>query len=145
MDLSSKKKMAAVMLKTGISRVRLDPNNADRIEDAITKGAIRGLIKEGVIWAIPAIGVSKGRLRKRKASGKQHRGRGSIEGASGARMTRKSQWVSKVRTLRKHLRMLKDRGEISGKIFDEIYIRVKNGEVKSVRHLKEIVKSRRVL
>jgi large subunit ribosomal protein L19e len=145
MDLSSKKKMAAVMLKTGISRVRLDPNSTDKIADAITKGAIRGLIKEGVIWSVPAKGVSKGRLRKKRASGRQQRGRGSIEGSSGARMARKSQWISKVRALRRHLRMLKDRGEITGKVFDEIYVKVKNGQVKSIRHLKEIVKNRRAL
>jgi len=140
MNLSAKKRMAAEILKVGVSRVRLDPDSADRIEDAITKDAVRGLIKEGVVWAVPAKGVSRGRLRKRRRLGRRGEGRGSIEGASGARMRKKSRWVTKVRALRRHLRMLKDRGEITGDVFDNLYLQVKGGQVRSLRHLREIVK-----
>ncbi|MEM4298399.1 MAG: 50S ribosomal protein L19e, partial [Nitrososphaerota archaeon] len=74
--------MAAEILKVGVSRVRMDPESSDRIQDAITKDAIRTLIKEGVIWAVPAKGVSRGRWRQKRG---KRRGRGSIKGAAGAR------------------------------------------------------------
>lgn len=139
MDLSSKKRMAAEILKVGLSRVKLDPKSAEQIEDAITKNAIRGLIKNGVIWAVPEKGVSRGRVKKRGMV-RRGRGRGSIEGASGARTTRKSRWVTKVRALRRHLGMLKDRGEITGDVFNRLYLQVKGGQIKSLRYLRETVR-----
>ena len=65
------------------------------------------------------------------------KGKGSTEGASGARTTSKSRWVTKVRALRRHLKMLKDRGEITGDVFDKLYLQVKGGQIKSVRYLRE--------
>ncbi|MFN3621641.1 MAG: 50S ribosomal protein L19e, partial [Nitrososphaerales archaeon] len=59
MDLSAKKKLAADILKVGVSRVRLDPNEAEAIADAITRASIRNLIKRGVIWVEPIKGVSR--------------------------------------------------------------------------------------
>lgn len=137
MDLSAKKRMAAEILKVGVSRVRLDPSSAEKIRDAITRDAIRSLIKEGVIWAEPAKGISRGRWRQKRG---KRKGRGSIKGAAGARMGKKERWVKKVRALRSHLKMLKDRGEITSETFNYLYRQVKGGQIRSVRHLKEVVK-----
>lgn len=139
MDLSAKKRMAAEILKTGVNRVKLDPHSAERIEDAITKDTIRGLIKEGTIWTVPIKGISRGRVRHRRTI-RRSKGRGSIEGASGARVGKKSRWVIKVRALRAYLRMLKERGEITTDVFNNLYLQVKGGQVRSLRHLRDMVK-----
>lgn len=139
MDLSAKKRLAADILKVGVSRVRLDPDRADEIEDAITRASIRNLIKRGVIWAEPAKGVSRGRHRLAKGK-KKKRGAGSKKGAKTARMGKKERWVTRVRALRRRLKLLRDRGVITGKTFDQLYLKIKGGQVRSLRHLDEIVK-----
>ncbi|MCP8315369.1 MAG: 50S ribosomal protein L19e, partial [archaeon] len=59
--------MAAKVLNVGLNRVRIDPENLERIADAITREDIRALIREGVIWAEPVKGISRGRIRRKRA------------------------------------------------------------------------------
>lgn len=139
MDLKAKKRLAADILKVGVNRVRLDPNRADEIADAITRASIKNLIKRGVIWAEPVKGVSRGRHRL-SSKKKSKRGAGSKKGAKSARMGKKERWVSRVRALRRRLKLLRDRGVITGKVFDQLYLQIKGGQVRSVRHLNELVK-----
>jgi large subunit ribosomal protein L19e len=138
MNLSAKKRLAAEVLKVGVSRVRFDPNAAEEIADAITRASIRALIKKGVIWAEPKKGVSRGRHRAKKKKAK--RGPGSKKGAKTARMGKKELWVTRVRALRRRLKLLRDRGVITGKVFDQLYRQIKGGQVRSIRHLNELVK-----
>ncbi len=137
MNLSAKKRLAADILKVGVSRVRLDPNRADEIADAITRASIRNLIKRGVIWAEPAKGVSRGRHRSTKD--KKSKRAGSKKGAKSARMGRKERWLTHVRALRRRLKLLRDRGVITDKTFDQLYLKIKGGQVRSIRHLNELV------
>ncbi len=136
MDLKDKRRLAADILKVGVSRVRFDPDEAESIADAITRASIRDLIKKGVIWAAPKKGVSRGRHRGKKVK----RGHGSRKGTKTARAGKKSRWVTHVRALRRRLKMLKERGVITGKVFNQIYLKIKGGQVRSLRHLDEIVK-----
>ncbi|NHV96317.1 MAG: 50S ribosomal protein L19e [Thaumarchaeota archaeon] len=138
MDLSAKKRLAAEVLKVGVSRVRFDPDAAEEIADAITRASIRDLIKKGVIWAEPKKGVSRGRHRLDKKKSK--RGPGSKKGAKTARAGKKELWVTRVRALRRRLKLLRDRGVITGKVFDQLYRQIKGGQVRSIRHLNELVK-----
>lgn len=141
MDLSAKKQMAAKILGVGVSRVRIDPNEAERVADAITNDQIRQLIKDGVIWVEPAKGISKARHRARRAKQKRRgRGPGSKEGAAGARRGKKEQWVTKVRALRWRLKVMRDRGEIDQRVYRELYRQVKGGAVRSVAHLRELAR-----
>lgn len=127
-------------MKAGKKRVKLDPDSLDLIDDAITKASIRGLIQQGVIRRKPTRGVSRGRFRaRRKRISKRGRGQGSREGASGARSGKKTLWVTKVRKLRGYLKFLRDKGHITGDVFRDLYKQVKGGQVRSVRHLKDIV------
>ena len=136
----SKKRMAADVLNVGITRVKLDPNRSDSINDATTKAGIRGLIREGAIWVEPKKGVSRGRWRnKRKRIIKRSRGQGSRKGASGARTNKKTLWMTKVRALRKHLKARRDHGDITGSNFKEFYKKIKGGQVRSVRHLRDLL------
>lgn len=140
MDLSPKKRMAAQVLKVGKTRVRFNPTRLDKLEDAITKDSIRNLVKEGVIWAAPKKGISRGRHRTRKRKVRRGRGPGSKEGAAGGRRGKKELWVTKVRVLRRNLKVLRDRGDITGDVFKRLFRQVKGGQIRSVRHLRELVR-----
>ncbi|MGQ9468818.1 MAG: 50S ribosomal protein L19e [Nitrososphaerales archaeon] len=142
MNLSNKKEMAAKVLNVGINRVRIDPKSLERIADAITRDDIRALVREGVIWAEPVKGTSRGRIRRKRALKKKRgRGSGSKKGSVGARLPRKRSWVIKVRSIRNHLKKARERGDITSDAFDKLYLQIKGGQIRSVKHLKEQISS----
>lgn len=144
MDLSMKKRMAADVLKVGKGRVKFDPEASEELFDAITRESIRGLVSSGAIWVEPKKGVSRGRVRQKMAKVKKRgKGAGSKEGAKGARRGKKTLWVNKVRALRGRIKVLRDRGEISGKVFDDLYRKIKDGQVRSLKHLEGMLKQYR--
>ena len=61
MDLKNQKRMAAVILKCGETRVWIDPNRQEDVADAITRADIRTAIESGTIRAHPKQGISRGR------------------------------------------------------------------------------------
>ena len=141
MNLSTKKRMAADVLKVGKKRVKFDPESTEDIFDAITRESIRGVASSGSISVKPKKGISRGRARKRKVSLKKRGvGAGSKEGAKGARRGKKTIWINKVRSLRGRIKVKRDRGEINGKVFREMYRQIKGGHIRSLKHLESIIK-----
>ena len=53
MNLRSKKRLAAELMKVGINRVKILPGEEENVDEAITKSSIRGLINSGSIFHIP--------------------------------------------------------------------------------------------
>jgi large subunit ribosomal protein L19e len=140
-NLRKKKELAARTLGVGINRIKFDPNYLDDITDAITREDIRSLVTARTILIKRKNGTSRARARlKHEKLKKRGRGRGSMEGKKSARMGKKDAWIRKVRTLRKHLKIMKDRNEITNEKFKLIYKKVKSGQVRSVAHLRELVK-----
>jgi len=138
LNLSNKKEMAAKVLNVGSNRVKIDPENLERIADAITRDDIRALIREGIIWAEPVKGTSRGRIRRKRALKKKRgRGSGSKKGSIGARLPRKRLWVTKVRAMRSHLKKAREKGDITSDVFDKLYLQIKGGQIRSMKHLKE--------
>ena len=130
--------MAAKVLKVGTNKVRLNPENQERIVDAITKDDIRALIREGLIWAEPKKGASRGRTRIRSSIKKKRgRGSGSKKGSSGARCPKKRLWITKVRATRNYLKKARERGDVNSESFNKLYLQIKGGQIKSVKHLKD--------
>jgi len=141
MNLSSKKKMAAHLLNVGKNRVKFDPEASDDLLDAITRDSIRGLVRNDIIWVEPKKGISRGRVKLRKnKERKRGKGKGSKEGRKGARRGKKTIWINKVRAQRNRIKILRDRGEISGDVFDDIYKKIKGGQIRSIRHLETLIK-----
>ncbi|MHB1909528.1 MAG: 50S ribosomal protein L19e [Nitrososphaerales archaeon] len=137
-DLSSKKLMAAHMLGVGVSRVRLDPEATEQLQDTITRESIRGWLAAGIIWVEPKKGNSRGRARARHINAKKKgKGQGSKKGAKGARVGKKTLWVTRVRMLRRILKVVRDRGEITNQDFKVLYRQVKGGQIKTRRRLDE--------
>lgn len=137
-DLSNKRRMAAEMLGVGLSRVRIDPDATEQLQDAITRESIRGWLSAGLIWTVPRKGNSRGRVRKRRLkSKKKGKGQGSKKGAKGARTGKKRLWVERVRMLRRKLKVLRDRGDITNQNFKTLYQQIKGGQVRSSKRLDE--------
>src|ERR1700680_1147529 len=74
-NLVSKKRLVSELLGVGKSRVRLDPEATEQLQDAITRESIRGWLSAGLIWVEPKKGNSRGRFRVRRPQ-KKKRGNG---------------------------------------------------------------------
>lgn len=135
MNLKSKKELAARTLGVGLSRIKVMPDAAEHLRDAITREEIRSLIDQKAIVIKQKKGVSRARVRKHRK-----RGQGSRKGAKGARQGKKQIWVKKVRAQRRHISYLLDHGIISKENYKQLYLWVKGGQIKSVRKLDEIAR-----
>lgn len=140
--LSFQKRLAADLLKCGIHRVKLDPEKLEEISEAITREEIRRFIKDGVIRKKKEKGVSRARVRARK---KKKRGAGSRKGGKYSRLSRKEQWMRRVRAQRKRLRELRDRGLVTRTVYRRIYRMVKAGAFKSVAAMMEYLEQNKLI
>ena len=140
-DLTNQKRLAASILGCGVNRIWFDPARASDIEGAISRDDLRTLITEGVIRARPKAGVSRGRARARdaKRSYGHRRGPGKRRGAAGARRPGKTQWVQRIRAIRKTMRALRDEGKIDPHLYRILYRKAAGGQFRNVAHLKSQV------
>jgi len=127
---SIQKKLSARVLKTGISRVWLNPEKMKDIEKAITKWDIRKLVKKGDIKNLPEKIKVKSLIKKRK------RGPGSRKGKKYSIVPRKRRWMSTVRPQRRMLKGLKSSGQLDNANYRKLYKLVKGGMFRSRAHLK---------
>jgi large subunit ribosomal protein L19e len=140
-NLKKKRELIARMLGIGANRVRFEPDKLDDIADSITREDLRSLVKRGTIWTTKVKGTSRGRAKTKQAVRKKSGlGPGSKKGKKTARMGKKSAYVTKIRSLRHHLKVMKDRNEINRQTYWLTYKKVDGGQVRSVSHLRDIVK-----
>jgi len=135
LSVKTVKRLAADILKVGASRIWIDPERIEDVENAVTRADVRRLIKSGVIMERPASTPSRGRVRMRSGG----RGPGSRKGAKGARMT--VTWVEKARAQRRLLKELRNRRVISRRLYRRLYLMVKGGAFSSRRVLMNYVAS----
>lgn len=140
-DLSNQKRLAADLLKVGVTRVWMDPEKLEDVATAITREDIRGLIEQGVVKRRPAVGISRGRARARDAKrAKGHlKGHGSRRGAAGARDPKKERWMRKIRAQRKVLKEMRDAKTIDAHNYRILYLKAKGGEFRNIAHLKSYI------
>jgi large subunit ribosomal protein L19e len=140
-NLKKKRELVARILGIGANRVRFEPDKLDDIADSITREDLRSLVKRGTIWTTKVKGTSRGRAKTKQAIRKKSGlGPGSKKGKKTARTGKKSAYVTKVRSMRYHLKVMKDRNEINRQTYWLIYRKVDGGQVRSVSHLRDIVK-----
>jgi len=142
MDLSLQKRLAAEILDVGESRIWIDPEAYDRVEAAITREDVRKLIKDGIIRVKPEHSNSRARWRIRHEKRKkgQRRGLGHRKGGKYAKVSRKEQWMMRVRALRKLLKQYRERKVITPKEYRRLYRLIKGGVFKSKAQLKNYIK-----
>lgn len=117
------KRLAADILKVGENRIRIKPDEFSRAMDALTREDVRGLIDEGVVYALPYVGP-RGKPRREK------QGRGRRRGTKYSRKGAKETWMERVRSQRKYLSQLLAGGDLLPKFKREVYLKIKGGVFK---------------
>lgn len=142
-DLKSQRRMAAEVLDVGENRVRIDPDETDRVEEAITRQDIRNLIESGAIEKKDKKGNSRGRARedrKQKAKGRRQ-GQGKRKGKKTARKDDKEKWMEKIRAIRSRLKQMKEE-ELSNDEYWKLYDMAKGGFFRDTKHLENHVENK---
>ncbi len=142
MSVKLAKRLASDILKVGKSRIWVDPEQIDRVAEAVTRNDVKGLINEGLIRRKPEKGVSKGRSRLLRLKRKKglRKGFGSRKGSR--KNVKSREYVLKIRTMRDFLRKLKNRKIISVKDYRTLYKMVKGGFFKSRSQIKIYIEDR---
>lgn len=142
MNLKTQKRLAAGIMKTGTSRIQIDPARTEDVSRAITREDVKHFISTGAITSKAAKGNSRGRHRKKMAQKKKGRrsGHGRRTGKKTARTPRKSRWMNKVRALRQELRALKEQEKIGEEDYRKAYRQIKGNLFSSRRHMRENLK-----
>ncbi len=143
MDIKNKTKMAASILKCGIKKVWIDPNEMEEVSKAITKADIRNLIKKGIIKKRSLNEQSRGRARKilRQKKLGRRKGRGKKKGKKLSKTTKKKEWIKTIRPLRKKLKELRDSGSIDKNQYRKLYLMAKGGRFKNKSNLNLYIKN----
>jgi len=142
-DLKSQRRLAAQILKIGQNRVWIDPERIEDAEGAITREEVRKLVHEGTIKSKPEKGISRGRgrlLHLKKKKGRRS-GMGSRTGSPHARISKKEAWMSKIRALRKRLRLLKAKKIIPEGEYGKLYRMAGSGRFESNADLERYLKA----
>jgi large subunit ribosomal protein L19e len=145
MVLSSQRRIAAEILKTGVSRVKI--LDEKEVSEAITRADVRNLIRKGMIVKVQKKGPSRFYSRKtaqQKKKGRR-RGIGSKKGARYAVKSRKTQWVDRVRPLRGLLTDLVKSGQVDKNQYRKLYLMIKGGSFRNKKHLLYYLKEHEML
>lgn len=135
--MNLQKKLAAKILKCGVNRVWIDSED-EKVKQAITRKDIRRFIKEGAIKKLP--------LKKSlKHEEKRQQRTGSIKGAKGARIGKKTEWLKVIRPQRKLLKELKDKKQLQSHAYRRIYKMVKGNVFRSKAHLMLYLKEKKLI
>ena len=131
MNLNKKKKLIARVMNVGIKRIILDSDRTKEIKEAITRQDIKELVREGVI----KIKEKKG--RKKVIKRRTKRGKGKFKRKV---KSRKREYATLTRKLRRYLKNLKEKDKISKVDYYKIRGKIKARQFKSLDHFKEVLK-----
>ncbi len=138
MKLNVQKRIAASILKCSPKRVKIDVARLSEVKEAITRADLKRLIEQGIIIKEKKHGISRFHAKKRKQQRRKgrQRGQGNRRGTRNARTPGKTAWMNKVRLQRSFIRNLKEKGAMDIKVARDIYLKIKGGFFRSLRHLK---------
>ena len=142
MDVKNQKRMAARILKCGVEKVWIDPEELEEVSKAITKADVRRLIRRNIIGRRVSNSQSRGRARKiigQKKLGRR-RNRGSRKGKKLAATSKKREWIKTIRPIRKALKKMRESGQITKSQYRKLYLMAKGGRFKSKSHLNLYIK-----
>ena len=121
--------------------VRFEPDKLEDVADSITRDNMRNLIRNGTIWTIKPRGTSRARAEAKLAVRRKHgSGAGSKKGKKSARVGKKEFYVVRTRAMRRRLKVLKDRKDISSEKYWSTYKKINGGHVRSLAHLRDILR-----
>ncbi len=137
MSAKIQKRLAAEILKTGVNRVWVEPDELDKVGSAITREEVRKLIHEGIIKKRSETGISRGRKKE-----KHRKGSGSRKGS---RVFRKQRWIVGIRKTRSHLSELRDKKLVTPPVFRKLLLMAKGGSFRSISHLNEYIETHKLV
>jgi len=138
MNLTTQKRLAAEILKVGINKVWIDPENAEEVSRAMTRDSIKKLIDNKTIMSKPQKGISSYRskkIAKQKKKGRR-KGQGSTKGAKGARNPKKKAWMTTIRALRGDPKDMRNNRQINKTTYRKLYKMAKGGAFRSKSYMK---------
>lgn len=136
--MKHKKILAAKVLGISPKKVRFADDALEDIKKAITKSDIRGLVAIGKITKSTKSSHSRARARKiafQKRKGRQ-KGRGTRKGSKYSRVSRKEQWIGRIRVQRGFLKELKEKEMLNNKNYRMLYDKCSGGFFRNKRHIK---------
>ncbi len=136
MSVATVKRLASDLLGVGENKIRINPAEIKRTEEAMTRVDVLSLIKDGVVYKIPKSGRRKNEKRPRRSTGKR-RGRGTIH--------QKEEWMKKVRSQRKYLKELLKSGELVKEFKRSVYGKIKSGIFKSKKTMYTYLKENNMM
>jgi large subunit ribosomal protein L19e len=140
MNFKKQKQLAARALKVSPKRLKFQAQTADaqrNLKELISRESVRDLLSESTIIKQPTRGNSRtaaNRILAQKKKGRRT-GHGKRKGTANARLNAKSQWMTKIRALRRQLKLLRDSGKIDTKTYREMYAKTKGNFFRNKRHL----------
>ena len=139
-NLKAKKRLVARIAGVGVHRVKLSTDHLEDVANAITRSDIRSLITANTISIKSFTGTSRGRAHTKKLQrNKRGTTQGSKHGRKGARVGKKATYVIKVRSLRRLLKIAKDRKDITNPEFWQLYKKVGGNTVRNKAHLRSLM------
>ncbi|MBN2042915.1 MAG: 50S ribosomal protein L19e [Candidatus Aenigmarchaeota archaeon] len=145
MNVKSQKQIAAKIMKTGISRVRV--SSEKEVEEAITRNDIRTLITKGVIYKTRKKGITRidaEHKRKQKKKGRR-KGEGKKKGSFYSKKPKKTIWMEKIRPLRRLLRDLRAKDKLEEGNYRKLYLMAKGGFFRNKKHLLYYLKDHELM
>ncbi len=142
-----KKKLAAKILGVSPKKVVFSPDALEDIQKAITRSDMRGLIAIGKISKARVNQHSRAgarKIAKQKSKGRQ-RGKGSRKGSKHSIVSRKEQWMVRVRAQRELLKELRDKKLVSTTNYRMLYTKSKGGYFRNRRHIKLYLKEHHLI
>jgi len=145
MNVNSQKRLAAKIMKVGVSRVRIVDET--EVGEAITRNDIKRLIVKGAITSVEKRGTCRTYSRYRSSQKKKGRriGKGSWKGRKFAKKTSKEHWMDRVRALRRMLTDLRDEGAIERHDYRKVYYMIKGGNFRNKKHMLYYLKSKELI
>ena len=146
LTLTNQKRLAADIMKIGKTRVWIDPERIEDVEEVITREEIRRLIHDGVIQALPQKGVSRARARVHRLKRKRglRSGSGSRKGGKTSKISKKEMWGIRIRAIRKHLKQLVDSRTIQRSTYRRLYLLAKGGVFENVGQVDKYIETHRL-
>jgi len=146
LSLRTQKQLAARVLGIGKSRIHISPEHVEDVEGVITRDEVRKLIHEGAIAVTPVKGVSRGRARRVDLKRRQglRQGAGSRAGKATSRASSKTMWEAHIRSIRRHLRSLRDRRSIQKRSYRRLYLLAKGGTFSDRNDVDQYIEAHRL-